>query len=181
MESNAKPEKELFEFQKSLLSKEIEHIHSQISHFDDLSFQIKGWAITVWSALIAFGAKERLSIVILASLPAILSFWILDTFFKQYQRRYMNRKSMIELFFASEGEFKDRGLSEAFCRVDFGNFPIHDPISSRSRRLSKDFESKYKERTKYWRAFTVPNVLYFYLLLILSTIVVAIVTFLSQE
>ena len=113
MEEKAKPEKELFDFQKSLLSDEIALLHSQISHFDALSFQIKGWAITVWSALIAFGAKEHNPAVTFASFPAILSFWILDGLFKQYQRRNRYRKALIEDFFASEGEFRGRGLREA--------------------------------------------------------------------
>lgn len=180
MELNTNNKKELFVFQQSLLRHEIEHIHSQISHFDDLSFQIKGWAITVWSALIAFGAKEKVPVVLLASLPALLSFWILDALFKRYQRRYMNRKSVIELFLDSEGEFKERGLSNAFSKLDFGNFPVHDPIAHRSRRLSSNFQVNYKAGTNYWKAFTQSNIVYFYLLLMLSTFVLTIVTFLAK-
>jgi hypothetical protein len=30
-----------------------------------------------------FGLKEKMPVVILASLPVIVTFWLLDTFFKQ--------------------------------------------------------------------------------------------------
>jgi hypothetical protein len=90
-----RPENKLFEFQQALLGKEIEYIHSQISHFDDLSFQIKGWAVAIWSAIATFGAQQNAPLVVLASIPAIATFWILDGFFKQYQRRLMSRAGVI--------------------------------------------------------------------------------------
>jgi hypothetical protein len=86
MATKAKPEKELLDFHKSLLCNEINRLHVRISHFDDLSFQIKGWTTTAWSIFIASGAKEQAPAVILASLAAILSFWILAGFFKHHQR-----------------------------------------------------------------------------------------------
>jgi hypothetical protein len=123
----------LFEFQRTLLDKEIEYIHSQIGHFDDLSFQIKGWAITIWAAISAFGSSQATSLVVLASIPAMMAFWTLDAFFKQYQRRYMARIGAIEMFldskayYHSKEYFHDSGLKTAFERKDFGSFPIHDP------------------------------------------------------
>lgn len=163
-------ESKLFEFQQALLVKEIEYIHSQISHFDDLSFQIKGWAVAIWSAIAAFGAQQNAPLVVLASIPAISTFWILDGFFKQYQRRLMSRAGVIATFLDSRGFFKEKGLHAAFEQGDFGHFPLYDPIAGRTRKLGEEFDKKYRERTNYWKAFTISNVSYFYLLLIVSAI-----------
>ena len=165
-----RPENKLFEFQQALLGKEIEYIHSQISHFDDLSFQIKGWAVAIWSAIATFGAQQNAPLVVLASIPAIATFWILDGFFKQYQRRLMSRAGVIAMFLDSKGPFKETGLRASFEQGNFGDFPLYDPIAGRTRKLGEEFDKKYRERTNYWKAFTISNVSYFYLFLIVSAI-----------
>lgn len=40
------------EYQKELLMKEAETIQEKIKDYDNLSFKIKGWCITPWSAFI---------------------------------------------------------------------------------------------------------------------------------
>ena len=170
---------ELFEFQQSLLIDEINYIHSQIGHFDDLSFRIKGWAVTIWAAITAFGSSQTTVLAILASIPAMMAFWTLDALFKQYQRRYFTRMAAIEMFFDSKEYynskeyFRDSGLREAFEHKNFGPFPIHDPIGARTRWLGDEFDRRYKTATSYWNVFNVPNVAYFYLFLILSSVVIA--------
>jgi hypothetical protein len=165
---------DLFDFQQSILMKEIDYIHSQISNFDRLSFQIKGWAVTLWSAIVAFGASQTSVLVVLASIPVMVTFWILDAFFKQYQHRFTSRMGFIEMFFDSRDFFRESGLRTTFQNKDFGDFPLHDPIAHRTRKLSADFEKKFKSNTKYRRGFFVPNVGYFYALLILCSVILAI-------
>ena len=162
-----------FKFQCDLLVKEIEYIHSRIAHYDELSFKIKGWAITLWSGIVAFGAKEGLALVVLASVPATITFWIVDAYFKQYQRRSMLRMGVIESFLDSKGFFEDKGLRAAFTSREVGNFPIHDPIGSQTRRLNQQFDERYRSRTSLWKCFTVPNVFYFYLIPLVSAFTLA--------
>ena len=168
-------QEQMFAFQHELLTKEIDYIHSQISHFDTLSFQIKGWAITVWAAIIAFGSSQATALVVLASIPAMITFWVLDAFFKRYQRRFFVRMAVIEQFLDSSGVFEDNGLQAAFAHKDFGRFPIHDPIAARTRRLNPEFTAWYRESTSYWKAFLVANVAYFYLFLIVSSVTIALI------
>src|SRR3954466_7647051 len=146
----------------------MEYIHKRIADFDDLSFKIKGWAITLWSGIVAFGVSEGLAIVVLASIPAMITFWIVDAYFKQYQRRSMMRMGVIESFLDSNGFFKYKGLRTAFESEDFhsedvGNFPVHDPVGNRTRKIDQQFEQWYRSSTNLSKCFTVPNVLYFYL------------------
>jgi len=168
-----KNQKELFEFQKSLFEKEIDQLHFEISRFDSLSFQIKGWSITAWSALVAFGAREKAPIVILASIPAILTFWTIDAIFKSYQRRHMSRLGAIEKFLDPQTGFSGHKIQDVFEKQDFGNFPIHDLIASRTRKLDSDFDKHFRNRTKFWRSIAVSNVLFFYVFLILTSLIAA--------
>ena len=168
-------QEQLFAFQQDLLTKEIDYIHSQISHFDTLSFQIKGWAITIWAAIIAFGSSQATALVVLGSIPAMITFWVLDAFFKCYQRRFFVRMAVIEQFLDSAGVFQDSGLQAAFARKDFGGFPIHDPIAARTRHLRSEFAAWYRESTSYRKAFLVANVAYFYLFLIVSSVTIALI------
>lgn len=170
-----KNKREFFEFQKLLFDKEIGQLYVEISRFDNLSFQIKGWSITAWSALVAFGAKEKAPIIILASIPAILTFWIMDAVFKSYQRRHIVRLGVMERFIDSHIGFKDRTLEKAFDKQDFGDFPIHDLIANRTRKLDPAFDNHYKNRTNFWNSFTVSNVLFFYAFLILTSLIAVLV------
>ena len=110
-----------------------------------VSFKIKGWAITLWSGIVAFGVSEGLAIIVLASIPAMITFWIVDAYFKQYQRRSMMRMGAIESFLDSKGYFEDKGLRAAFESEDFhsedvGNFSVHDPVGNRTRKIDPQFE-----------------------------------------
>lgn len=174
MPTKAPIKSDLFEFQQSLLMEEIEYIHTQIGNFDTLSFQIKGWAVTLWAAIIAYGTSQTAALVVLASIPVMITFWIIDAFFKQYQRRFSTRMGFIEMFLHSRDFFKESGLRAAFQKKDFGDFPIHDPIASRTRKLAPELDKKYREKTKYWRVFFVANVAYFYALLVLCSTILTV-------
>ncbi len=163
---------EFFEFQKDLLTKEIEYIHSRIAAYDDISFKIKGWAVTIWSAVVAIGIKEKYPLIVFTSLPALMAFWILDAYFKQYQRRSMTRMGVIEMFLDSRSYFKDSGMRTAFEKKDFGPFPVHDPIASRTRNLNENIKKWYRDHTSLQRSFLVPNVRDFYLILNLGAIAI---------
>lgn len=163
----------LFNFQRDLLIKEIEYIHSVIAHFDEVSFKIKGWAITLWLGIVAFGAKEGLVLIVLASIPVTITCWILDAYFKKYQRRSMFRMRIIESFLDSKDCFEHKGLRAAFTSGEVKNFPIHDPIGSRTRALIQEFKNRYRTRTSLWRCFAAPEVCYFYLIPLVSAFALA--------
>lgn len=68
--------------------KHIEIIQSVVTRCNTNSFQIKGWCITVVSALLAlYASTDTISMISIAILP-ILFFWFLDSFYLQTERRY---------------------------------------------------------------------------------------------
>lgn len=68
--------------------KHLEFIQNVIIRMARCSFLIKGWCITLVSALIALAVKEDKSgFIIVTSIPIII-FWILDGFFLYQERSY---------------------------------------------------------------------------------------------
>lgn len=74
--------------------KHLEFIQSNISRMNQNSFQIKGWAITIVSALLAIYAgsiKEKgngnVVFIFVAIAPTIL-FWLLDSYYLQQERKF---------------------------------------------------------------------------------------------
>ena len=68
--------------------KHLEFIQSTITRMNQNSFQIKGWMITIVSALLALYARsEKKLYIFIAIVPAIV-FWFLDAYYLQQERRF---------------------------------------------------------------------------------------------
>jgi len=151
-----------FNYQKKLLLKEIDTIQGRISNYDDLSFKIKGWAITLWAAICVWGAKEQRADIVLIGIFVVFVFWIMDGYFKFYQRRSMVRMGYIEDFLNNRWDYEKEGLKEAFKKGSFGEFIIYDPIGRVSKDKSDSFKKYYKFKTALHRNFLVSNLFYLY-------------------
>ncbi len=68
--------------------KHLEFIQNVISRMNSNSFIIKGWAITLVSALFALAAKDANINYVLISYIVIPVFWFLDGFFISTERQY---------------------------------------------------------------------------------------------
>lgn len=68
--------------------KHLEFIQNVITRMNSNSFLIKGWTITLVSALFALAAKDSNLKFVLVSYIAIPVFWILDGFFIAVEKRY---------------------------------------------------------------------------------------------
>lgn len=68
--------------------KHLEFIQGAINRMAGNLFLLKGWSITLVSALFAFSAKDaNKAYVIIAYFPALI-FWILDGYFLSQERRF---------------------------------------------------------------------------------------------
>lgn len=68
--------------------KELEFIQNIITRFNTNSFFIKGWTVTLISALFALSTKETNQKYLVVSLIGLISFWILDGFFISKERQF---------------------------------------------------------------------------------------------
>ncbi len=68
--------------------KHLEFIQSTITRMNQNSFQIKGWMITLVSALLAlYASSENVIYILIAIAPAVV-FWFLDAYYLQQERRF---------------------------------------------------------------------------------------------
>lgn len=75
--------------------KHLEFIQSNISRMNQNSFQMKGWAITILSALLAIFAATidnttgsgNVGFIFVAIAPTLI-FWLLDSYYLQQERKF---------------------------------------------------------------------------------------------
>jgi hypothetical protein len=68
--------------------KHLEFIQAIITRMSQNSFLVKGWCVTLISAIYALAAKDAARDYVLVTYIVIPSFWILDGFFIAAERRY---------------------------------------------------------------------------------------------
>ena len=98
---------------KDIFIEEIKIIQDNIKRMSSNSFLIKGWVITLFSAMLLFKDSERLTMLFLI-IPISL-FWILDAYFLKQERLFRElykwvinnrRKTDDHLFELSTGRFE---------------------------------------------------------------------------
>lgn len=75
--------------------KHLEFIQNVITRMNSNSFLIKGWVITLISALFALAAKDSNIHYVLISYIVIPVFWILDGFYISQERQYRDLYSEV--------------------------------------------------------------------------------------
>lgn len=120
--------------------KEIEVVQNQISKCDEYSLIVKGWAITLWSALILFAISQNttdLKISILwFSFFNLFPFWVIDAYFKYFQRTSIARSNLISDYLNNHIKEDSRDFT----------FRIYDPVG----RISKERKEKEKKKENYY-------------------------------
>lgn len=150
-------------YQKDLLEKEAVIVQERIKDYDNLSFKIKGWCITLWSAFIVLGFQLNIHgvIIIIYSTSISLIFWMLDTFFKLYQRVWIARIRDIQDFINSTDYYEGDGLKEQLSNNSndsFKEFYVFDFLGRISANKKPEYEAKQKKLTNFWKAFLVRNI-----------------------
>lgn len=75
--------------------KHLEFLENVITRMNSNSFLIKGWSITLVSALFALAAKDTNVRYVLIAYVVLPAFWVLDGFFIATERRYRDLYSEV--------------------------------------------------------------------------------------
>ena len=75
--------------------KHLEFIQNVITRMNSNSFLLKGWSITLVSALFALAAKDANLNYVLISYIVIPVFWVLDGFFISIERQYRSLYALV--------------------------------------------------------------------------------------
>ena len=68
--------------------KHLEFIQNIITRMNTNSFQLKGWAVIVVSALLAIYASSKNEYFILAAIFPAVAFWFLDSYYLSQERKF---------------------------------------------------------------------------------------------
>ncbi len=68
--------------------KHLEFVQAVITRMNTNSFQIKGWSVTILSALLAVYASTKNELFILISLVPTIIFWLLDSYYLMQERKF---------------------------------------------------------------------------------------------
>jgi hypothetical protein len=125
----------------------LEFIQNVITRMNTNSFQIKGIAITIVSALMAIYASTPKAIFIFLGIPPTLLFWFLDSYYLQQERKF-------------RGVYNDvAGLKKV---IDVR--PYEMPIQKYTKKISKQFS--------FWNVFFSKTIVWLYLSVIMFLLVV---------
>lgn len=92
--------------------KHLEFIQTTITRMNQNSFQIKGWMITIVSALLALYANSGNAVYIFIAIVPAVVFWFLDAYYLQQERRF-------------RGVYNDvAGLSSEDSRLEIRDFEM---------------------------------------------------------
>lgn len=75
--------------------KHLEFLQNVITRMNSNSFLIKGWTITLVSALFALASKDANANYVLVSYIAIPVFWVLDGFYISQERQYRDLYAVV--------------------------------------------------------------------------------------
>jgi hypothetical protein len=68
--------------------KHLEFIQNVITRMNSNSFQIKGWAVTLASALLAISVSTNNSYFVLTAIFPVIVFWFLDAYYLMQERKF---------------------------------------------------------------------------------------------
>jgi hypothetical protein len=123
--------------------KHLEFIQAVITRFNSNSFLIKGWAVTIVSAIFALAAKDANQHFIRVIYVAVPAFWLLDAFYLGKERQY-------------RGLYND-ACTKAEAQINFQMTP----------------DKKHRNGRNTWiGSFFAPTLIIFYALLILLPIII---------
>ena len=148
-----------------ILKLEIEIINKSVEHIIDNIQTTKNWAIVTWTGSFALflGQPDLHQYIIVSAIPPFM-FWYADAWWRSIQSRYAFRASKI-------GEvLNSKSLAESFQAGNIVGLYSFDP----SGRIYKEDES-YKSRTSISQTAMFPEVIVFYLPLILISILAEVI------
>lgn len=126
----------------------LEFIQNIITRMNTNSFQLKGLAVTIVTALAIYASTPKVIFIFLGILPTIL-FWFLDSYYLQQERKF-------------RGVYNDvAGLKEV-NKVKLYEMPI------------QKYTKKEDKQFSYWIVFGSRTIIWLYLSIIIFLIVIGI-------
>ena len=117
--------------------KHLEMLTSIIERLASNSFMLKGWGITIVAGMFALAGKEMSSSILLFAYVPIVTFWFLDSYYLQMERKYKELYKEVILKNEHEIDFdmdirelkkNDSKLNYAYCLFSVTEWGFYLPV-----------------------------------------------------
>ena len=142
----------------------LEFIQNIITRMNTNSFQLKGIAITIVSALLAIYGGTQNVIFIFLGIPSTLLFWFLDSYYLQQERKFRgvyNNVAGLKKLNAEGVEDIDNKENKIVVK------PYAMPINEYTKKINKQYS--------YFNVFFSKTILWLYLSVILFLVIMGFV------
>lgn len=109
--------KTAFDYKLEILMKEWDYVQTHIGRFDVILFNIRTWAVSAFTAMIAVAATQKLPALMLLAMLPVLMFWFIDALHKNFQRNFIFRNREIESYLSSDAIIEDAKLRSGLSIV----------------------------------------------------------------
>lgn len=135
--------------------KHLEFVQNTIARMSTNSFQIKGWMITIVTALLALFASSSKELYVFVAIVPTIVFWCLDSYYLQQERKF-------------------RGLYDEIATLSITNFDMS------IEKYHYDKKDEMSIKYCYWEVFFSKTLLSFYGIIVLGLLVGAMLLYVNR-
>lgn len=145
--------------------KYLDHIQAVITRHNSNSFMIKGWTITICTAILALAGTWKEPIIALIALVPVIVFWLLDSFY------LANERCFISLYNAAINNYtlkvkNEKLLKKHMEKSEDGKINTEKEVEIKSSEYSLNFMPfKIIERNNWGNVFKSKTIAWFYIML----------------
>jgi len=93
---------DIFDIKYEQLKIEWQMCSDGIRSYDKLIFTIRGWIISLTTAILAYAFSEKSYLLPIFVIVPVLMFWFIDALYKNFQLKFISRSKEIEGYLSSE-------------------------------------------------------------------------------
>ena len=100
----------------------IEDIISRLAHN---SFALKGWSITITTALFAFAGVKENGLFLWIGLIPIIFFWLLDSYYLRLEKKYRGLYDKVRVAETTDFDMSVKGIPARFPMFTISEWPFY--------------------------------------------------------
>ncbi|WP_414622775.1 hypothetical protein [Calothrix sp. CCY 0018] len=160
-----------FQYQLDCLKLEIDLVDRSIARLETITQNVKNFSVVIWVASITIflGQNELRKYVIVTALMPIL-FWFIDAWWMHFHRGAFLRMKKIKQFLNSDD------LVKSFEQQSFVNFSVLDVQGEQYKGTQQ-----YEIYTNVWRIMRYKELLFLYLGLAITSLIIEAVVLLTSK
>jgi len=123
--------------------KQYDIVTQKITKLDEISLQVKGWTVTLWTAITGWGVVQQNDGLVLIAVPATLGLWSVEVLNRYFQEQFMEMSRQLESAL-EVGAISVEDLTNASIRVNVKGFEIREAETHAGGIIRREMNSYLK-------------------------------------